>query len=305
MDKIKVGIPRSLYYYYFGYLYINFFKYLDCEVIISPKTNKEIMDLGIKYSNDEMCLSLKNYIGHVAYLKDKVDYIIVPRIDNYRDENQTCTNFLATYDIINNLFDTKILNYNINLNNNETEYRGFLDMGRQLNKTHNETKYAYYRAKIESSNKTDKLIRNNIHNLLSKKIKILLVGHPYNLYDELIGKPIIDYLEKNNIELIYSNLFDEKKSNELSYNLSKEIYFKYNKENIGSIELAKTNIDGIIFISSFPCGPDSLVNELVMRKINLPYLNIIIDDMNSNIGLETRLESFIDILKERKKQCQK
>lgn len=305
MDKIKIGIPRSLYYYYFGYLYINFFKYLNCEVIVSPKTNKEIMDLGNIYSNDEMCLSLKNYIGHIAYLKDKVDYIVIPRIDNYHITNQTCTNFLATFDIINNLFDTKILNYNIDLDNNDTEYKGFLKIGKELNKTNKEIKYAYYRSKIESDNKTDKLIRNNIHNLLSKKIKILLVGHPYNIYDELIGKPIINYLKNNNIEIIYSNQFDELKTNELSYKLSKENYFKYNKENIGSIEFTKTNIDGVIFVSAFPCGPDSLVNELVIRKITLPYLNIIIDDLSSDIGLETRLESFIDILKERKKQCQR
>ena len=32
-----------------------------------------------------MCLSIKNYIGHVDYLKDKCDYILVPRIDNYGD----------------------------------------------------------------------------------------------------------------------------------------------------------------------------------------------------------------------------
>lgn len=305
MDKIKIGIPRSLYYYYYGYLYIKFFKYLNCEVIISPETNKEIMDLGIKYSSDEMCLSLKNYIGHISYLKDKVDYVLVPRIDDYGIDNQTCTNFLAAYDIVNNIFDIKILNYNISITNRETEYKAFIKLGKQLNKKYLETRNAYLRAKIECSNKKDNLIRKNIHNLLSKKIKILLVGHPYNLYDSLIGKPIIEYLEKNNIELIYSNLFDEIKTNKLSNNLSKELYFKYNKENIGAIEISKTNIDGIIFITTFPCGLDLLVNELVMRKITLPHINIVIDEMNSNIGLETRLESFVDILKERKKQCQK
>ena len=70
--------------------------------MLSPETNKEILDLGLKHSTDEMCLSLKNYIGHVAYLKDKCDYILIPRIDNYGIDNQTCTNFLAIYDIINN-----------------------------------------------------------------------------------------------------------------------------------------------------------------------------------------------------------
>ena len=60
-------------------------------------------------------------------------------------------------------------------------------------------------------------------------------------------------------------------------------------------------IDGVIFLTSFPCGPDSLVNELVMRKINIPYLNLIIDDLDSNVGIITRLESFIDILRMRRR----
>ena len=304
MDNIKIGIPRSLYYYYYGDLLINFFKYLDCEVIVSPNTNKEILELGNTYSNDEMCLSLKNYIGHVAYLKDKVDYIVIPRIDNYNIDNQTCTNFLSLYDIINNIFDVKILNYNLSISTNETEYKGFIEMGKKLNKKRIEIKNAYFRSKIESSNKIDRLIRTNIHNLLSKKIKILLVGHSYNLYDSLIGNPIIEYLNKHNIEIIYSDQFDKVKTNKLSYNLSCECYYKYNKESIGSIEFCKGMIDGIIFISTFPCGPDSLVNELVMRKIDIPYINIIIDDVDSNVGLVTRLESFIDILKVRKRTCQ-
>ena len=260
------------------------------------------MELGNANSVDEMCMSLKNYIGHVVYLKDKVDYIVIPRIDNYGISNQTCTNFLSLYDIITNLIDTKILNYNICLSNGETEYKGFLKMGKQLNKKRKEIKNAYLRSKIEENNKLDKQIRNNMHNLLSKKIKILLIGHPYNLYDELVGIPIIKYLEKNNIEIIYGDKFDNIKTNELSYNLSKECYFKYNKENIGSIELCKGMIDGIIFLTSFPCGPDSLVNELVIRKIDIPYLNLIIDDLDSNVGLITRLESFTDILRMRRKQ---
>ena len=33
-----------------------------------------------------------------------------------------------------------------------------------------------------------------------------------------------------------------------------------------------------------------------MRKINKPYLNLIIDDIESSGGIETRIESFIDII---------
>ena len=60
-------------------------------------------------------------------------------------------------------------------------------------------------------------------------------------------------------------------------------------------------VDGIIFLTTFPCGPDSLVNELMIRKIKeLPVTNILIDELNVQTGIETRIESFIDIIKERR-----
>ena len=63
----------------------------------------------------------------------------------------------------------------------------------------------------------------------------------------------------------------------------------------------KNAIDGVIFLSSFPCGPDSLVNELAIRKLDgVPSINIILDESTATSGLYTRLESFVDILKARK-----
>ena len=60
----------------------------------------------------------------------------------------------------------------------------------------------------------------------------------------------------------------------------------------------KEKIDGIVFLTAFPCGLDSLVNELVMRKIDKPYLNLVIDDLDSLAGMETRIESFVDIIEQ-------
>lgn len=305
MDKIKIGIPRSMYYYYYGNLLKNFFENLDFEVIISPKTNKEILDLGTKYAYDEMCLSLKNYIGHVAYLKDKVDYIVVPRIDNYGYNDQTCTNFLATYDIINNLFNVKILNYNINLVKKQDELKGFINMAKSLKINTYKAKEAYTKAKMNDLNKEFKIERENLLKLESNDLKILVIGHPYNIYDEYIGGPILKILKENKAIPIYSNEFNKTKANKLSKKLSKNLYFKFSKENIGTILMCKDKIDGILFITTFPCGPDSLANELVIRKLDIPYLNIIVDDIDSMTGFETRIESFIDIVKERKKTCEK
>lgn len=297
MAKIKIGIPRSLFYYYYKDIWKLFFNEFNIELIVSPPTNKKIMENGSKYSTDEMCISMKNYIGHVHYLLDKCDYILVPRISNYGNDNQTCTNFLATFDIINNIFETKLLNYNINLENNETEEKGLIKIVTKFGYSKEYASKVYKNAVKKITEKNNKLIKENIKKLESSKKKILLIGHPYNIYDNLIGKDIIKYLESNDIEIIYSDLFHKDITNELSKKLSYSLYFKYNKENIGAIPLVIDKIDGIIFISTFPCGPDSLANELVFRKIKKPYLNLIIDDLDSLTGIETRIESFIDIIK--------
>ena len=138
----------------------------------------------------------------------------------------------------------------------------------------------------------------NKQKLNSLNKKILLVSHSYNMYDPYISDNIIKFLKNNNCEIIYSDCFEDNETNCLSKYLSKDLYWKYSKENIGSIIKVNEQIDGIIFLTTFPCGLDSLVNELVMRKIDKPYLNLIIDDLDSNTGLETRLESFIDILEQ-------
>ena len=302
MDKIKIGIPRSIHYYYYGDLWTHFFKKLGCEVIMSPKTNREIMEKGIQYANDEMCLSMKNLLGHISYLQGICDYIIIPRIDNYGTQNQTCTNFLAIYDIAKNMFSTAILNYNIDVAHHETEEKGFLEMGTKLGFPKNEAKQAYLYAKEVVQNKRQALIHKNLEKLYSTKEKVLLIGHPYNVYDDYIGKPIVSLLEKLGVEVIYSDLFSNSITNPMSKQLSSELYWKFNKESIGAIPIVKNKIDGLLFLSTFPCGPDSLVNELVMRKMKLPYLNLILDDIDGMAGFETRLESFVDIMQERKRK---
>lgn len=292
----RVGIPRSLFYYYYKDLWIDFFDSLNIPYIISPNTNKNIMSRGETVANDEMCLSLKNYLGHIDYLKDKCDYILVPRISNFKNNNQTCTNFWAIYDIVKNLFNVNILNYNIDLEKKQTLKKGLFKIGKELNKNNHQIKKAY---KYAITKEKKRIKQNHIINqnkLKSKKEKILIVGHPYNLYDELIGKDIIKYLIKNNIEIIYSDKFDSKITNPLSKKISKDLYFKYSKDNLGAIAYSEKDINGVIFISSFPCAPDSLANELAMRKIKLPYLNLVIDNNSSFTGLETRLESFLDML---------
>lgn len=293
----KVGIPRSLFYYYYGDLWKSFFKCLNISFIVSPKTNKLIMEKGQKNAGDEMCLSLKNYLGHVDYLKDKCEYVLVPRISNYKSSDQACTNFWAIYDIVNNIFDINTLNYNVDLENGYSLKKGLYKIGLELGKTKKEVKKACDVAFYEYNllrNKNAEIINNKIN---SSKLKILIVSHPYNIYDDILGKKIIQYLTEEKVEIIFSDKFDTNVVSKLSKKISKNLYFKYSKEAIGAMVSCMDKIDGIIFISSFPCAPDSLVNELTIRKIRKPNINIILDSSFSFTGIETRLESFLDVVR--------
>lgn len=300
MDKVKIGIPRTIYYYNEGKFLKYFLEELNFVVEISPPTNKEIKELGMKYASDEMCSSLKIFLGHVAYLQDKCDYILNIRLDNCGLYDQGCTNYIATYDLINNLFSKNILNITIDHYNYRTLYKELLQLFNTFDIDKKQIKNAYLFSKIKVSKEKKKNVILNTNKLYLEKTKVLLVGHEYNLYDEYIGGNIVKYLDNYNIEVIYSTLFDKEKLKDLSKIYSNDMYFKSGRESLGACILARNNISGIIFLTSFPCGPDSLTNEYIMRKIDLPYLNLIVDDIDNDTGIETRLESFIYILEQEK-----
>ena len=288
---MKIGIPRS-FYFYLEPKWLLFFKYLKIDLIISDITNKDILNKGNNITNDEACLSLKVFMGHVDNLIGKCDYIFIPIISNYGKYNQGCANYLSLYELVKNKFDVKILDCLIEGKN---EYKSFLEIGKKLNFKNKTIKKAYKYACILNNKSVKKSHQINCNKLKSSKPKILVVGHAYNVEDTIIGKPIINFFNKMDCEVIKSYEFDFNVTKK--FDLCEDLYFKYSRENTSAIGYSIDKIDGIVFITSFPCGLDSLVNELVIRKINKPFLNLIIDDISSNTGLETRLESFMDIIK--------
>ena len=80
------------------------------------------------------------------------------------------------------------------------------------------------------------------------------------------------------------------------------------KNDISSLEriIANHKVDGVILMSAFPCGPDSMTNDMLVRLVkDVPILTIILDNQSGSAGLETRLESFVDILRFRRASADK
>ena len=68
--------------------------------------------------------------------------------------------------------------------------------------------------------------------------------------------------------------------------------------------LKDNNIDGLITLNAFGCGPDSLMIERIMRKakeLGKPMLSLTIDEHTGEAGFITRLEAFIDMLYRKKR----
>jgi predicted nucleotide-binding protein (sugar kinase/HSP70/actin superfamily) len=68
--------------------------------------------------------------------------------------------------------------------------------------------------------------------------------------------------------------------------------------------LTDNNVDGIISITAFGCGPDSLMIERMTRyakKLKKPLLNLTIDEHTGEAGFVTRIEAFTDMLHRKKR----
>lgn len=298
---MKIGIPKAFFYFRYGAMWESFFDALGVETIVSPDTNREIIERGSNLAVDESCLSGKIYLGHVAWLMDKCDYVLVPRIGHQGRAGTVCTRFNAVYDLIKNTFrDTslKLLHYNIDTKDKQLEPLVFVKLGRALGKPRAHSLYAYWTAK--QSERAEQMIAMNEQERLLKLggIKVLVVAHPYNIYDKYIGEPVLSALKAMDAVPVLGCAADPKKAAAASYRMSETMPWVTSRELVGAIAMWRDRIDGIIILSTFPCGPDSMVNEIVIRRVkDKPILNLILDGQEGTAGLETRLESFIDIIR--------
>ena len=128
-------------------------------------------------------------------------------------------------------------------------------------------------------------------------LSILVVAHPYIAFDQYMAGDIIRSLTQLECMPLFACETDHAKSYKASLDFSSTMPWIISRELIGSILMLKDQVDGIILISAFPCGPDSMTDDAIMRCIQgVPILNLMIDAQTGTAGIQTRLESFIDIL---------
>jgi predicted nucleotide-binding protein (sugar kinase/HSP70/actin superfamily) len=87
---------------------------------------------------------------------------------------------------------------------------------------------------------------------------------------------------------------------EKAMQLSEHIFWTFEKKLAGAALhfLETREVDGIILVVAFECGPDSLVGELIELEARdkLPIMTLTVDEHTGEAGFLTRLEAFVDMI---------
>ncbi|MFX1459756.1 MAG: acyl-CoA dehydratase activase-related protein, partial [Promethearchaeota archaeon] len=99
---IKVGIPRALHFYRYFPFWKKLLEELGAELVLSPPTNKQIVEEGVTHGFGELCIPMKIYYGQVLRLvrdHPDLDYIFVPRYVAEVKDAYFCPKFLSLPDV--------------------------------------------------------------------------------------------------------------------------------------------------------------------------------------------------------------
>ena len=297
-----IGIPRALFHWKKPHFWGEFFNKLGFEILLSPKTNKEIVAMGTKRADPETCFSNKVYWGHLLWLDQKCDVIFVPRLKTNIEKLEYCPKFFGLPDLAKILVKTPILTETFDQRKRVFE-KNLRRLGKKLNKDAKAVERALHSASLEEKEQEKKKRQKFLKKIASDKPRIILISHPYNLYDDYVNLRMQEKLEKLGVQPIF---IDKVPIPIISHNHPPEFipeidfHWEFAKELLEKInEVFKYNIAGGIEISSFQCGCDGVIKEFIEKEFKVrktPFLYIILDEHTGEAGLQTRLEAFIDTL---------
>jgi predicted nucleotide-binding protein (sugar kinase/HSP70/actin superfamily) len=300
---MRLGIPRALLFHKYAYFWQHLFLGLGWEVVLSPPTNREILTRGAKLAVDESCLSVKIFLGHVAFLQKHVDYVLVPRLASLHRRELLCVKFWALPDIVRNTFPRlRVLSYAVDVKNWRPEILALAQMFREVGIAARQWFPAWIRARRRSQRQHRREWQEEQRKVETRtnQPRILLVSHPYTSYDAFLGSPILRFLRMEKITVFFADRLPSRLARRLAKYLSPELYWTFSREQLGAIYYYRRLVDGIIFLMTFPCGPDALVVHLAQQKLSrIPFCVLTLDELQTQTGLQTRLESFVDIIRAR------
>lgn len=306
--RIPLGIP----YIFFFHDYLPYWSTLLWElgfaVEVSPKTNRQIVTLGVENVLSEACFPVKVAHGHVKYLVDAgVEAVFLPSFvntgtgDNGRDSlgglacpyTQTIP-YLATAAIKG----VRLISPVVDLSRG-TEYlakelqRAFSGYGIRKN--------ALLRAMEKAQAAQDgfsRVVRERGREALEQAVRqhspaVVIVGRAYNSFDSSMN---LDIPRKLAAIDVFSLPMDMLPIGEREVHDTWNMYWRSGRRILQAARIIRDTPDlYAIYIGSFSCGPDSFILKFFNEEMKgKPFLHLEIDEHSADAGAVTRCEAFLD-----------
>jgi len=310
-----IGIPMALISWQLLPLFVRFFKALGFEVILSGRTDKRIIRMGVESVTAQPCFPVKVAYGHIAELIDKkADYIFLPSIVSMtasfpqNKHNQLCPyvqslGYQVKTAFANRLGQTKILVGPIRLGEGERLIRkSFVALGRKLGASASAVRRASTEA-FSAQAGFERALKQKGREILSRigsgEKLFVLVSRPYNGCDDGVNLQLPRKLARLGVKVVPMDMLDLKEAQLGDESLHESVYWSYGQKILRAAEIIKNDrrLFGI-YLSNFSCGPDSFLmtffKDIMGKK---PCLQLEIDEHSADAGVITRLEAFLESLK--------
>lgn len=293
---------------------ISFWKYFFREIrvpYITGEKEQGALSLGKEISEAEFCAPMSAYYGQVHALRAKSDYVFVPLyLQNSSGQNSTGIRGARQQYCYFTQHATAAVNGGERLIHvlGDTVYdtariRQELQRAFELRDGHYIPAAVIGQAYDNARKRM--LIRNELlsgvfgaRRQAPDEVDALLLGRPYLALDSCMNKSIPEVFGNLGIRVFYQDMIPpDSQAREEIQDLLEYIPWYYARQ-ILSAAAASTRIPGLypVFVTAFKCGPDSFTVDFfrrIMEAAGKPYLILELDEHDSSVGYETRIEAAV------------
>jgi len=320
-DKEKegevIGIPRILNMHEYIPFWKAFLTELGFKVVFSDPTNKKIIRDGVENIIVESCFPIKLAHGHILNLiKKGIKKIFIPSVINFRNPAKHITNTFACPYAQSIPYTVKasidFSSYGVELLSpvvyfgmgDETTLANLKKFGKTIKKSTKQIKKAFNIAKDAQKKFYEKCLdegRRFLSEVTVDEKVMAIIGRPYNSCDPGANLNIHKKLIDLGVKPIPLDMLPLMEGIEDDEDLT-DMYWGYGQRILRAAKIVKNhdNFYGV-YITNFGCGPDSFIIHFFKKTIKgKPFLQLEIDEHSADAGIITRLEAFLDSIKNAK-----
>ena len=322
-----VGIPRGLLYFHYQPLWTTFLSRLGVRVRVSQPTDRAHLETAQTLTRSELCLPVKVFLGHVARLKDQVDWLLLPRMISVSPDAYMCPKVLGLTDMVRNVFPRlpRLLDPRINVKLPKPQglAEACARVGQHFTNNPTQLRKAWLAAQEAQAEFSRRLLTYPLDEALrpwdgafsqrqnrpspQTRYRVAVIGRPYITFDSALSHDLLYLLKRHRVQVVTPECLPPEAKEKQTERLSKKVYWELGKDLVAAamFYMDQPEVDGIINVSSFGCGQDSFTGALVEHYVTMysdkPILNLVLDEHTADTGLNTRVEAFLDMIEQRRR----